>query len=180
MQKTYLFLFCVILVTFFSFNLVSEENTPTVNELSEEKTPTVKEAMEKHGYVAAKIYMNDLGLYEVEVNFYGNKLARVLLDYETKGILLNKVYCDLLELDYYETGRQYNYYGASDKYWIATVEEIDINGAKLQTFDSKVVDFTNSPYLDMLDVEGVMGKEILLKYHAYIDYYNEYLYLKIQ
>jgi hypothetical protein len=135
--------------------------------------------MEENGYVAVKMYKNSVDEYEIDATFYGDKPTRLLIKEKVYGFLLNKVYCHLLGLEFFETGRYFEFFGGKDEYWIATVEKINISGAIIKPFDSEVIDFSEFPYLEMLDVEGVIGREFLIKHHAVIDYSNEFLYLKI-
>ena len=137
----------------------------------------IKHKLSDLGYVKIKLYKNEFDMFELPARI-NNKEIRLLLTPHKYITIFNKRYIDLLGLDYYDTKIEVNYGGDTDFLSITTVDSLVIGSVVIRSFDVKTVEFMNFAVFSDLFVEGMIGKEFLIKYNAIIDYGNEFLYLK--
>lgn len=161
--------FIILLILILPFTLNSSEGY----------VDKVEESLQSLGYQKIDMFENMNFNYEITAKLNGKHNIQLQVNFERSASIFNSNLLKLLDYDLLKLKSKNVDMSEFGETYIATIDSLTFDQIHIPEFDVLAVDFSSIPALENLVIEGIIGRDFLIKYKAIVDYENNKLYLKI-
>ncbi len=150
----------------------SPEPTPTNTELDESLTAL--------GYTIIPLRKTAMNEYEVEAVVNGDKKVTLELSFQATSTMLDTEALEEIGLEYEETGQEFQIGRDREDLYVVQTDSMTIGNGRIGPEELFAIEFDDFDALEDSRVDGMLGREFLIKYGAIMDFSEQKLYIKTE
>ena len=140
--------------------------------------PLIDEALTELGYTTVRLRKTAFNEYEVNAVLNGDKPITLLLSFQATNTIFNAEKLKSKGVGYEETGQEFEVNGDDDDLYVVRTDSINIGDGKIGSEELYCIKFKKFDAFEDYRVDGILGRDFLIKYNAILDFANQKLYIK--